>query len=253
MERTNEPEDTEVSGSSWVLMREAWSRASSGEEGGGLTRTAPAFFDARMLSDWRHVGESKRMGTLIEFETPRLLVRQWRARDREPFAATNADPVVMAHFPGPLTREESDALAGRCEGLIAERGWGAWAAEIKATGEFIGFVGLHIPQDDLPLSPCVEVLWRLAREHWGRGFATEAAQGALQVGFEKLQLPEIVSFTVPTNIRSRAVMERLGMQMDAATFQHPGLPDGHPLRTHVSYRLSRERWRQSRPQPQVCV
>lgn len=178
----------------------------------------------------------------IEFETPRLLLRQWRAADREPFAALNADPVVMAHFPAPLTREESDSIADRCERLIAERGWGAWATEIKTTGEFIGFVGLHVPQDDLPLSPCVEILWRLARAHWRHGFATEAARGALHVGFATLRLPEIVSFTVPSNTRSRAVMERLGMQMDAAPFEHPSLPVGHALRTHVSYRLSRERW-----------
>jgi RimJ/RimL family protein N-acetyltransferase len=193
------------------------------------------------------------MNTPIEFETPRLLLRQWRAADREPFAALNADPIVMARFPAPLTREESDALADRCERLIAERGWGAWATEIKATGEFIGFVGLHVPQDDLPLSPCVEILWRLARAHWHQGFATEAARGALRIGFEELSLPEIVSFTVPANTRSRAVMERLGMQMDAATFEHPRLPVGHALRTHVSYRLSRDRWRQSPQRPQVCV
>jgi RimJ/RimL family protein N-acetyltransferase len=182
------------------------------------------------------------MSTPIEFETSRLLLRQWRPADREPFAALNADPVVMAHFPAPLTREESDALADHCERLIAGRGWGAWATQIKATGEFIGIVGLHIPQDDLPLSPCVEILWRLARVHWGQGFATEAARAVLRVGFERLRRPEIVSFTVPANIRSRSVMERLGMQMDAATFEHPSLPVGHALRTHVSYRLSRDRW-----------
>lgn len=189
----------------------------------------------------------------IEFETSRLIVRQWRPSDREAFAALNADPIVMAHFPARLAREESDALADRCECLIAERGWGAWATESKATGEFIGFVGLHIPQDDLPLSPCVEILWRLAPAHWHHGFATEAARGALQVGFEVLQLPEIVSFTVPANMRSRAVMERLGMQMDAATFEHPGLPVGHALRTHVSYRISCDRWRRSQPQPRACA
>jgi RimJ/RimL family protein N-acetyltransferase len=182
------------------------------------------------------------MSTPIELETTRLRLRQWRPSDREPFAALNADPVVMAHFPTQLTREDSDALADRCERLIAERGWGAWATEIKATGEFIGYVGLHIPRDDLPLSPCVEILWRLARTHWGQGFATEAARGALRIGFEVLSLPDIVSFTVPANTRSRAVMERLGMQMDAATFEHPALPVGHALRTHVSYRLSRDRW-----------
>jgi RimJ/RimL family protein N-acetyltransferase len=178
----------------------------------------------------------------IQFETQRLLLRQWRAADREPFAALSADPIVMAHFPAPLTREESDAVAARCERLIAERGWGPWATEIKATGEFIGFVGLHIPRDDLPVSPCVEILWRLAQAHWRQGFATEAAQGALRIGFEVLRFPEIVSFTVPSNTRSRAVMERLGMQMDAATFEHPGVPDGHVLRMHCNYRLSRYSW-----------
>jgi RimJ/RimL family protein N-acetyltransferase len=178
----------------------------------------------------------------IEFATQRLLLRQWREADREPFAALNADPMVMAYFPAPLTREQSDAIAESCEQLIAERGWGAWAAEIKATGEFIGFIGLHIPRDDLPVSPCVEISWRLAHVHWGQGFATEAARGTLQIAFEVLGLTEIVSFTVPSNTRSRAVMERLGMQMDAKTFEHPGLPDGHALRTHCSYRLSRDRW-----------
>lgn len=144
----------------------------------------------------------------------------------------------MAHFPAPFTREESDAKADRCERLIADRRWGAWAAEIKATGEFIGFVGLHIPRVDLPITPCVEILWRLAQPHWLKGFATEAALGALHIGFEVLRLPEIISFTVPSNIRSRAVMER-GMQMDAAMFEHPGVPDGHVLRTHCNNRLSR--------------
>ena len=186
------------------------------------------------------------MNSPIEFETQRLLLRQWKAADRCPFVALNADPIVMTHFPAPMTREESDAMADRCERLIAERGWGAWASEIKATGEFIGFVGLHIPQDDLPVSPCVEILWRLAQAHWCQGFATEAARGALRIGFEVLRLPEIVSFTVPSNTRSRAVMERLGMQMDAATFEHPGVPNGHALRTHCNYRLSRERWLSSK-------
>ena len=98
------------------------------------------------------------MNAPIELETQRLLLRQWKAADREPFAALNADPVVMEYFPAPLTREKSDAMADYCERLIAERGWGAWATEIKATGEFIGLVGLNIPRADLPMSPCVEVL-----------------------------------------------------------------------------------------------
>ena len=194
------------------------------------------------------------MNTPIEFETQRLLLRQWRAADREPFAALNADPVVMAYFPAPLTREKSDAQADSCEALIAERGWGAWATELKATGEFIGFVGLNIPREDLPVSPCVEILWRLAHAHWRQGFATEAARGTLHVGFEILKLPEIVAFTVPANLRSRAVMERLDMRMDAAMFEHPGVPAGHVLRTHCNYRLTRDEWllSKSRESPRVC-
>ena len=182
------------------------------------------------------------MNAPIEFETQRLRLRQWQAADREPFAALNADPAVMAHFLAPLTRQESDAIAERCERLIAARGWGPWATEVKKTGEFIGIVGLNIPRDDLPISPCVEILWRLARAHWRQGYASEAARGVAQIGFEVLRLEEIVAFTVPANTRSRAVMARLGMQMDAATFEHPGVPEGHILRTHCSYRLSRDTW-----------
>jgi RimJ/RimL family protein N-acetyltransferase len=148
----------------------------------------------------------------------------------------------MAHFPSLLTREESDELADYCERVVAERGWGAWATQIKATGEFIGCVGLNIPEDDLPMSPCVEILWRLGRAHWRQGFATEAARRALDVGFEVLRLPEIVAFTAVSNTRSRAVMERLGMRRDEGTFEHPGVPVGNVLRAHVSYRLSRDNW-----------
>jgi RimJ/RimL family protein N-acetyltransferase len=178
----------------------------------------------------------------IELETTRLLLRQWKPADRDPFAALNADPLVMQYFPAPLTRDESNTLAERCERLIAETGWGPWATAIKKTGELIGFVGLNVLSDRLPISPGVEILWRLARAHWHQGFATEAAQGVLRIGFEMLELPEIVSFTVPANIRSRAVMQRLGMKMDEATFEHPGLPPGHVLRTHCSYRLARSDW-----------
>ena len=193
------------------------------------------------------------MNAPIEFDTQRLFLRQWKAADREPFASLNADPIVMALFPAPMTREQSDAMANHCERLIAERRWGVWACEIKATGEFIGCVGLHIPRADLPVSPCVEILWRLAQVHWRKGFATEAARGALHVGFEILRLPEIVSFTVPSNTRSRAVMERLGMLMDAATFEHPGVPDGHVLRTHCNYRVSRDSWFSSKLAENSCV
>ncbi len=182
------------------------------------------------------------MAELIEFDTERLRLRQWCAADRDPFAALNADPNVMEFFPAPLDRASSDVIADRCQLLIAERGWGFWAVETKQTQEFIGFVGLHTPVAELPFSPCVEIGWRLAFAHWGKGFATEAARGALRVGFELLRLPEIVSFTSVHNRRSRAVMERLGMQEAAEKFEHPSVPVGSVLRQHCLYRLSRTKW-----------
>jgi RimJ/RimL family protein N-acetyltransferase len=181
---------------------------------------------------------------LTELETGRLRLRQWRASDLEPFAQLNADPRVMEFFPARLDRAASDALAGRIATKIAERGWGLWAAELKASVEFIGFIGLQPPPVPLPCSPCVEVGWRLAQAHWGKGLATEGARAALRFGFENLGLDEIVSITVPTNRRSRAVMERLGMQEDkAGIFEHPGIPLGSPLRVHCLYRLPRPAWR----------
>lgn len=179
------------------------------------------------------------MADPIEFETEHLFLRQWTATDREPFAALNADPRVMAFFPAPLARAESDAMADRCESLIQARGWGFWAAELKATRAFIGFVGLHTPSAELPFSPCVEIGWRLAFQHWGKGLATEAARGALRIGFGLLDFQEIVSFTAVGNLRSRAVMQRLAMR-ESGTFEHPHLPEGSPLRLHCLYRLPRE-------------
>ncbi|SEA91180.1 GNAT family N-acetyltransferase [Variovorax sp. YR216] len=181
------------------------------------------------------------MVACIEFETERLRARRWRDGDREPFAALNADPRVMAFFPAPLSRAESDALVDRIEAGFDERGWDLWAMEERASGAFIGFVGLSVPRPDLPCSPCVEVGWRLARAFWGRGYATEAARGALRVGFERLALPEIVSFTAARNLPSEAVMKRLGMAADG-TFEHPRIAVGHPLRLHTLYRLTREAW-----------
>ena len=178
----------------------------------------------------------------IEIETKRLRLRQWLPIDREPFAALNADPKVMAFFPIPLDRIASDAMADRCQSLITERGWGFWAVEIKETGQFIGFVGLHVPIAELPFSPCVEIGWRLAFQYWGKGFATEASRAVLGVGFELLGLPEVVSFTTVRNFRSRAVMQRLGMYETPETFEHPHVPVGNPLRLHCLYRLSREQW-----------
>ena len=176
---------------------------------------------------------------IIEPETERILLRQWRPSDKERFAALNADPKVMEYFPSILTRHESDKIGDICTALSAERGWGFWAAELKASGELIGFVGLHVPLDDLPFSPCVEIGWRLAHEHWGKGYATEAAEEALRVGFEVLKLEEIVSFTTMGNFRSQAVMRRLGMEM-IDTFDHPALPDDSMLKQHCLYRINRK-------------
>lgn len=180
----------------------------------------------------------------IEVETARLRLRQWRESDRAPFAALNADAEVRAWYPGMMDRACSDAMIDRCAASIAQRGWGLWAVEERASGAFIGCVGLDVPGADLPCSPCVEIGWRLARAYWGRGYATEAALAALRIGFEQLGVTEVVSFTVPGNARSRAVMVRLGMREDLKTFDHPRLPVGHPLRRHCLYRLSREQWRE---------
>lgn len=177
-----------------------------------------------------------------DLRTPRLLLRRWRDTDRQPFARLNADPDVMAHFPGVLDRAESDALADRIEAHFAEHGFGVWALEVQGGEPFVGFVGLAHVGFDAHFTPCVEIAWRLARSSWGHGYATEAAREACRVAFEVLQLPEVVSFTVPENRRSRAVMERLGMTHDPREdFDHPRLDVDHPLRRHVLYRLAAQR------------
>lgn len=181
------------------------------------------------------------MTQIVEPRTERLQLRQWIPSDRDSFAAMCTDPQVMEYFPATLSRTESDAIAEKCQALIAERGWGVWVAELLETKEFIGIIGLHIPGADLPFSPCVEILWRLAPSHWGHGYATEAGAAALKVGFEHVGLQEIVSFAVVNNFRSRAVMERLNMIDTGESFMHPGVTTRH-LRKHCLYSISRERW-----------
>lgn len=182
--------------------------------------------------------------------TERLLLRQWREDDLEPFAALNADPETMRYFPALPTREENDTLVEHSRRQIEEEGWGLWAVEVRGGPAFIGFVGLARPSFEEHFTPAVEVGWRLAREHWGRGYATEAAHAALAYGFEKLELEEIVSFTSQLNEPSRRVMERLGMSHEPADdFEHPRVPLGHPLRPHVLYRLPRTDWAVSRAAP----
>ena len=181
-----------------------------------------------------------------ELRTSRLILRPWGDTDRAPFAALNADPVVMEHFRAPLRGEESDALADRIAADIDERGWGLWAVEIPGTAAFAGFIGLNPATFDAPFTPAVEVGWRMARDHWGSGYATEGATAALSFGFDALALEEIVSFTTHGNARSRRVMERLGMRRDPADdFDNPNIPDGDPLRPHVLYRLDRAGWQRS--------
>lgn len=178
--------------------------------------------------------------------TPRLLLRGWRAEDRAPFAAMGADPRVMEFFPRPLDREASDALVDRLQEEIDRRGWGLWAAEERASGAFVGFVGLSSYGPELPHGPAVEVGWRLALPFWGRGYATEGGREALRYAFEVLDVAAVFSFTAQLNTRSTAVMERLGMVREPAPFDHPRVPEGHPLRSHCIYRLDRGRWQELR-------
>ncbi|HYM17420.1 MAG TPA: GNAT family N-acetyltransferase [Micropepsaceae bacterium] len=176
--------------------------------------------------------------------TPRLRLRGWQQNDLAPFAAMNRDPQVMEFFPKLLERSESDERANRFgERHFEQRGVGWWAVELVDGSCFIGCVGLLARPVEFPFSPCVEIGWRLARAHWGKGYATEAARTALAFGFGARGLEEIVSFTVPANVRSRAVMEKLGMVRNPDdNFEHPGLPECHSLRPHVLYRLNREAW-----------
>jgi RimJ/RimL family protein N-acetyltransferase len=170
-----------------------------------------------------------------ELRTERLLLRGWREADRAPWAELNADPVVREHFPSVSSRAESDVALDRFAAALDARGWGLWAVEHD--GRFLGFTGLN-PVGFEPLVGATEIGWRLARHAWGHGFATEAARAALSYAFDELGLDEVVSFTATTNLRSMAVMERLGMTRDGG-FDHPAIAAGHPLRAHVLYRVAR--------------
>ena len=189
--------------------------------------------------------------TIPTLATDRLVLRPWHDSDLAPFAALNADPEVMEHFPATLTAAEAAALAADIREDMVERGFGWWAAEVPGVAPFIGFIGLSVPDFGAHFLPpgqrVVEVGWRLARAHWGRGYATEGARECLRFGFEDLGLAEIVAFTATPNARSEAVMQRLGMTRDPADdFDHPKLPPGHRLSRHVLYRLGRAEWGRSR-------
>ena len=181
---------------------------------------------------------------MTEIRTARLLLRPWRDSDLAPYAAMNADPEVRRWFSSTLTRAESDAEAAKFQARIAAHGFGCWAVEVPGVEPFIGFVGLKHVTFTAAFTPAIEAGWRLARPHWGKGYATEAARAALAHGFGSLGLNEILAFTVPDNAASREVMQRIGMRRDpAGDFDHPHLPLDSPLRRHVLYRIRREQWR----------
>jgi ribosomal-protein-alanine N-acetyltransferase len=175
--------------------------------------------------------------------TGRLVLRPWRNADLAPFRALNADPAVMQYFPSVLDAAQSDAVADRIRQGLADREFGFWAVEAPGVAGFIGFVGLSVPGFSAHFTPCIEIGWRLAAEHWRKGYASEAAAAALRHAFGTLQLGEVVSFAVAANRPSIAVMQRIGMSHDPADgFDHPNLPIGSPLRRHVLYRQRREVW-----------
>ncbi|MGH9606755.1 MAG: GNAT family N-acetyltransferase [Terracidiphilus sp.] len=185
---------------------------------------------------------------MADLETDRLVLRRWKEADRAPFARINRDPAAMRFMPGALSAEESGQLIDRIEAHFERHGFGLWAAELGQSGEFIGYIGLLIPRLEIPgfgaaFSPCVEIGWRLGPAYWNLGLATEGARAVVRHAFADLRLPALISFTVPANAASRRVMEKLGMTNDPADdFDHPLLPEAHPLRRHVLYRLERAEW-----------
>jgi ribosomal-protein-alanine N-acetyltransferase len=176
----------------------------------------------------------------MELETKKLILRQWKKEDFKAFQKLNSDSIVMEYFPSVLNRQESDKLAQEIHDLIESKGWGTWAVEEKESGDFIGYVGLHETSCDLPFEPCIEISWRLLKEYWGKGYATEAGKKVLHFAFEELKLKNVVSFTALVNHRSEATMKRLGMKNLNENFEHPSLPVGHRLSEHVLYQISRE-------------
>ena len=182
---------------------------------------------------------------MITLRTERLVLRDWTDSDRPAFANLNGDLRVAEFLPSPLSPRESDELFEKIQSHIRAHGFGFYAVELPGEYAFIGYIGLAIPSFEAKFTPCVEIGWRLAAEHWNQGLATEGARAVAHHAFENLGIPELVSFTVPANQPSRRVMEKLGMTRDPAEdFEHPRLPEGHPLRRHVLYRLRREQFSQ---------
>jgi RimJ/RimL family protein N-acetyltransferase len=182
---------------------------------------------------------------------PRLRLRPWREADRAPLAAINADPVAMRHFAAPMTRAESDAWMDRLQRHIEAHGWGFWCVERRDAPGCIGAVGLmHLafapPWGGDAGTPVVEIGWRIAPGLQRQGLAEEAARLALAAGFGPIGLAEIVAFTRPANEPSWRLMQKLGMTR-GPDFEHPRLPEGHPARPHILYRLMRADWQARQP------
>jgi RimJ/RimL family protein N-acetyltransferase len=176
-----------------------------------------------------------------ELRTDRLILRHWRPEDRNPFAGINSDPRVVEFLPGIMSPQESDAVVDRIEAHFLRHGFGLWAVEVPHVAQFVGFIGLAVPKFETHFTPCVEIGWRLDANYWNRGYATEGARAALEFGFTTLRLEELVSYTVPQNLRSRRVMEKIGMAHNPGDeFDHPKLAEGHHLRRHVLYRVNRQ-------------
>lgn len=183
----------------------------------------------------------------IELHTERLLLRTWQPADLPGFAALNGDPQVMRHFPSVMSRPQSDAMARRMQAHFAQHGFGYWVLERHGQPGLIGVLGLQRVNFEAAFTPAVEIGWRLQQAHWRQGYALEAARAVLTFAFEKVQLEQLLAFTVQANLPSQALMQRLGMQRDPHDdFDHPLLPEGHPLRRHLLYRLSRDTWREQR-------
>lgn len=192
------------------------------------------------------------MNKIYYLQTDRVSLRQWRADDYEHFARMNADAEVMRYFPSLLSRGESDALCEKFAGLIEQKGWGFWVAELRSDSSFIGLVGLNLA-DDLPLETCVEVGWRLDKAYWGNGYATESAAAALHFAFSILELERVAAFTSILNTPSRKVMERLGMQDRMKNFLHPRVAADNKLAEHVHYEIERERFYSRHPKLSVKI
>jgi len=187
----------------------------------------------------------------MELETERIILRQWKSEDLPLFAEINSDKDAMEHFPNLLTRKQSDELASGIKEEISTIGWGFWAAELKENRRYMGFVGLYTPQTIFPFSPCVEIGWRLHPEYWGYGFATEAGKKSLEYAFEVLKLNEVVAMTTVTNLRSVAVMNRLGLKDTCENFMHPGIPANNPAAKHRLFKITESCWSENRSIKQV--